>query len=270
MALAGRDTGGSQFFITLSPQPHLDGRYTVFGRVVNGFEVLDQISQWDVIERVRIWDGVTDALKRRRSRKKGGDNRPPFSLMGWAGLPLLAALFLCALGCFLCHCPLSPPSRAGVRGAVDCAAVSLPPGTQTCAGSALASVQTPHDRDVRPRASVRSRTTKKGAGLRRTLVGAVSVRARVAIATGSRDNARTTVARIVPVYRTFSAPTVPHRWAEPVVPTQDVDYGCEKTSVKHKVRLRVKTFQENALVLSSCFSPWRAIASAMRRSTSVG
>ena len=33
MALDGRDTGGSQFFITLSPQPHLDGQYTVFGRV---------------------------------------------------------------------------------------------------------------------------------------------------------------------------------------------------------------------------------------------
>jgi len=57
MALAGQDTGGSQFFITVSPQPHLDGKYTVFGRVVNGFELLDHLSQWDVIERVRIWDG---------------------------------------------------------------------------------------------------------------------------------------------------------------------------------------------------------------------
>ena len=59
MALAGRDTGGSQFFITVSPQPHLDGKYTVFGRVVNGFDQLDRISQWDIIERIRIWDGVT-------------------------------------------------------------------------------------------------------------------------------------------------------------------------------------------------------------------
>ncbi len=58
MALAGPDTGGSQFFLTLSPQPHLDGRYTVFGRVVQGQAILDQISQWDAIERVRIWDGV--------------------------------------------------------------------------------------------------------------------------------------------------------------------------------------------------------------------
>jgi cyclophilin family peptidyl-prolyl cis-trans isomerase/HEAT repeat protein len=57
MALDFKDTGGSQFFITLSPQPHLDGKYTVFGKVVKGLEVLDQLSQWDVIERVRIWEG---------------------------------------------------------------------------------------------------------------------------------------------------------------------------------------------------------------------
>jgi len=58
MALAWRDTGGSQFFITQSPQPHLDARYTVFGRVVSGMEVIDAINQWDVISRVRVWDGV--------------------------------------------------------------------------------------------------------------------------------------------------------------------------------------------------------------------
>jgi len=39
----GNGTGGSQFFITLSPQPHLDGGYTIFGEVVAGGEVLDQI-----------------------------------------------------------------------------------------------------------------------------------------------------------------------------------------------------------------------------------
>jgi HEAT repeat protein/cyclophilin family peptidyl-prolyl cis-trans isomerase len=59
MALDWRDTAGSQWFIALSPQPHLDGRYTVFARVVNGWDVLDRLSQWDVIDRVRIWDGVT-------------------------------------------------------------------------------------------------------------------------------------------------------------------------------------------------------------------
>jgi HEAT repeat protein/cyclophilin family peptidyl-prolyl cis-trans isomerase len=57
MALDGRDTAGSQFFITVSPQPHLDGRYTVFGKVVNGLDQLDRVAVWDVIERVRIWDG---------------------------------------------------------------------------------------------------------------------------------------------------------------------------------------------------------------------
>ncbi|HET9371712.1 MAG TPA: HEAT repeat domain-containing protein [Vicinamibacterales bacterium] len=58
MALSGPETGGSQFFITLSPQPHLDGQYTVFGRVVAGHDILDVVSPWDVIERIRIWDGV--------------------------------------------------------------------------------------------------------------------------------------------------------------------------------------------------------------------
>lgn len=57
MALAGRDTGGSQFYITHSPQPHLDGKYTVFGHVVSGMDVADRIQQGDVIQRIRVWDG---------------------------------------------------------------------------------------------------------------------------------------------------------------------------------------------------------------------
>jgi cyclophilin family peptidyl-prolyl cis-trans isomerase len=57
MALSGPDTGGSQFFITHSPQPHLDGRYTVFGHVVKGMDVVDRIQQGDTIQRVRVWDG---------------------------------------------------------------------------------------------------------------------------------------------------------------------------------------------------------------------
>ncbi|HEY0556431.1 MAG TPA: peptidylprolyl isomerase [Thermoanaerobaculia bacterium] len=52
MALAGPDTGGSQFFIALSPQPHLDGGYTAFGEVIAGAEVLDQIRLGDKIEKV--------------------------------------------------------------------------------------------------------------------------------------------------------------------------------------------------------------------------
>ena len=57
MALDWRDTGGSQFFITHSPSPHLDARYTAFGRVVNGMEIVDRIKVGDVIQRIRIWDG---------------------------------------------------------------------------------------------------------------------------------------------------------------------------------------------------------------------
>ncbi len=59
MALDWKDTGGSQFFITHSPQPHLDARYTVFGQVVAGMDVVDRIAPWDVIRSVRIWDGIS-------------------------------------------------------------------------------------------------------------------------------------------------------------------------------------------------------------------
>lgn len=54
VATSGKDTGGSQFFITLSPQPHLEGRYTLFGRVLHGMEAADRIAVGDVIETVRI------------------------------------------------------------------------------------------------------------------------------------------------------------------------------------------------------------------------
>ena len=47
MAHAGKDTGGSQFFICHSPQPHLDGVHTVFGRVVEGLDVIDKIRKGD-------------------------------------------------------------------------------------------------------------------------------------------------------------------------------------------------------------------------------
>ncbi|NDD31800.1 MAG: peptidylprolyl isomerase, partial [Proteobacteria bacterium] len=53
MALAGKDTGGSQFFITHSPQPRLDGRYTIFGQVIEGLDVLDKLTEGDVM-RVEI------------------------------------------------------------------------------------------------------------------------------------------------------------------------------------------------------------------------
>jgi cyclophilin family peptidyl-prolyl cis-trans isomerase/HEAT repeat protein len=52
MALSGPDTGMSQWFINLSPQPHLDGTYTVFGRVVDGQGTLSRITQGDVIRTI--------------------------------------------------------------------------------------------------------------------------------------------------------------------------------------------------------------------------
>jgi cyclophilin family peptidyl-prolyl cis-trans isomerase/HEAT repeat protein len=54
MALAGPDTGGSQYFLTHSPQPHLDGHYTIFARLISGYEVLDRIVQGDRILRVEV------------------------------------------------------------------------------------------------------------------------------------------------------------------------------------------------------------------------
>lgn len=53
IALDGPDTGGSQFFITLSPQPHLDGTYTVIGRVDTGMAIVERTTQGDRIRSVR-------------------------------------------------------------------------------------------------------------------------------------------------------------------------------------------------------------------------
>jgi cyclophilin family peptidyl-prolyl cis-trans isomerase/HEAT repeat protein len=54
MALSGKDTGGSQWFVTHAPQPHLDGGYTVFGRVTQGMEVVDRIARGDRILSVNV------------------------------------------------------------------------------------------------------------------------------------------------------------------------------------------------------------------------
>jgi peptidylprolyl isomerase len=54
MASAGKDTEGSQYFLTHSAQPHLDGRYTAFGRVVQGMEVVDAIAEGDRVLRASV------------------------------------------------------------------------------------------------------------------------------------------------------------------------------------------------------------------------
>ena len=54
MAHAGRDTGGSQFFICHNAFPHLDGVHTVFGKVLEGIEVVDSIEQGDKMNKVTI------------------------------------------------------------------------------------------------------------------------------------------------------------------------------------------------------------------------
>jgi peptidyl-prolyl cis-trans isomerase B (cyclophilin B) len=57
MANSGPNTNGSQFFITHSPQPHLNGRHTVFGKVVSGQDVIDAIQQGDKMLHVEIQEG---------------------------------------------------------------------------------------------------------------------------------------------------------------------------------------------------------------------
>jgi cyclophilin family peptidyl-prolyl cis-trans isomerase len=58
MAHAGRDTGGSQFFITFVATPHLDGNHTVFGRVVEGMENVDKLNRTDAGKKA---DSITKA-----------------------------------------------------------------------------------------------------------------------------------------------------------------------------------------------------------------
>ena len=54
MARADRDTGGSQWFVTLTPQPHLEGEYTLFGHVTYGMHVVRRLARGDRIRTVEI------------------------------------------------------------------------------------------------------------------------------------------------------------------------------------------------------------------------
>jgi peptidyl-prolyl cis-trans isomerase B (cyclophilin B) len=56
MAHRGKDTGGSQFYITYDAFPHLDGVHTVFGKVISGMEYVDQINQGDRMKEVTVWE----------------------------------------------------------------------------------------------------------------------------------------------------------------------------------------------------------------------
>jgi peptidyl-prolyl cis-trans isomerase B (cyclophilin B) len=56
MAHAGKDTGGSQFFIVHEPQPHLNGVHTVFGQVTEGIDSVLRIRQNDVMKEVKVWE----------------------------------------------------------------------------------------------------------------------------------------------------------------------------------------------------------------------
>jgi peptidyl-prolyl cis-trans isomerase B (cyclophilin B) len=56
MAHAGKDTGGSQFFIVHDPQPHLNGVHTVFGKVTSGIDKVKSMRNGDVMEKVEIFD----------------------------------------------------------------------------------------------------------------------------------------------------------------------------------------------------------------------
>ena len=57
MAHRGPNTGGSQFFIVYEPQPHLDGVHTVFGKVIEGMDVVDGIHQGAIMETVEVIEG---------------------------------------------------------------------------------------------------------------------------------------------------------------------------------------------------------------------
>src|SRR5581483_6274941 len=88
MALSGPDTGGSQFFITHSPQPHLDGGYTIFGRVTDGMNaVVDQTERGDRVETITIDDVSSRAAKTARDPLHDQGDCSPSSGLGMTPRP---------------------------------------------------------------------------------------------------------------------------------------------------------------------------------------
>jgi peptidyl-prolyl cis-trans isomerase B (cyclophilin B) len=74
MANAGPRTNGSQFFITHVPCPQLDGKHTVFGKVLSGQEVVDSIKTGDGIEKITL-EGDVDAVLAARAERVAEWNR---------------------------------------------------------------------------------------------------------------------------------------------------------------------------------------------------
>ncbi|HUF64105.1 MAG TPA: peptidylprolyl isomerase [Verrucomicrobiales bacterium] len=68
MANSGPHTNGSQFFITHGPQPHLDHRHSVFGRVTEGQDVVDAIRQGDALVAIEILDAVEEFFESQQER----------------------------------------------------------------------------------------------------------------------------------------------------------------------------------------------------------
>lgn len=71
MAHAGKDTGGSQFFLVRAPQPHLDGKHTVFGQIIEGVDIVEKLSQGDKMTKLEIHE-VSDKIANWELKKLSG------------------------------------------------------------------------------------------------------------------------------------------------------------------------------------------------------
>ncbi len=76
MAHAGKDTGGSQFFITFIPTTFLDGRHTVFGRIIDGMDILAKIRRRDPSDRKATMGAPTHIIEARVLRKRDHEYKP--------------------------------------------------------------------------------------------------------------------------------------------------------------------------------------------------